>query len=196
MNRKPTLTMVFLLLFAAAAVAKDANPRVAFETSMGRFVIELEADKAPKSVANILGYVDDGFYDGTVFHRVIADFMVQTGGFDTKMDKKATGAGVENEAANGLSNVRGSVALARTQAPHSATSQFFVNVVDNTQLDPPSYDGWGYTVFAHVVEGMEVIDAIAAVPTQRVGRMSDVPVEPVIVETARRVTAEPASATE
>ncbi len=176
-----------LLLAGVPAFAESSAPRVALDTSKGTIVLELDAESAPVSTANFLAYVDGGFYDGTVFHRVIPGFMVQGGGFTAELSKKATEAPIENEAKNGLKNARGTIAMARTNAPHSATSQFFINVVDNDQLDYPSFDGWGYAVFGRVVEGMEAVDAIAAVATGRSGGMSDVPREPVTIDSARRV---------
>ncbi len=186
------------LLFAAAVVAGDpggtateppAAPRVALETSRGRIVLELDAAKAPQSVENFLAYVDAGHYDGTVFHRVIPGFMIQGGGFTAEMNQKPTRPPIPNEADNGLKNRRGTVAMARTNDPHSASSQFFVNTVDNKFLDHTSKDvrGWGYAVFATVVEGMDVVDAIAAVPTARRGPFDDVPVEPVVIQKATRL---------
>lgn len=150
---------------ASGAGAADSQPRVQLETSMGNIVLELNRAKAPGSVDNFLAYVKDGFYNGTVFHRVISNFMIQGGGFTEDLQQKSTKSTVKNEADNGLKNVRGSVAMARTSAPHSATAQFFINVVDNTFLDHPGQDGWGYAVFGSVVEGMDVVDKIRNVPT-------------------------------
>jgi cyclophilin family peptidyl-prolyl cis-trans isomerase len=161
----------------APVPAKSANPRVAFETTLGKFVIELDSEKAPKSVENFLGYVKSGFYDGTIFHRVIKDFMVQGGGFTADMQQKPTQAPVVNEADNGLKNRRGTVAMARTMDPNSATSQFFINTVDNGFLDHTGKNprGWGYAVFGKVVEGMDVVDKIRAVKTTTKGPYADVP---------------------
>jgi len=158
------------------------DPRVVLETTKGKIVIELYPDKAPKSVENFIAYVKGGHYDKTVFHRVIAGFMVQGGGFDTTMNQKATRPPIANEADNGLTNNRGTLAMARTSDPNSASAQFFINVVDNKFLNHTSKtsQGWGYAVFGKVVEGMDVADAIAAVKT----KAQDVPVEPVIVEKA------------
>ena len=161
-----------------AAPAPAAPTRVALETSEGRIVVELRADKAPKTVANFLQYVNDSFYDGTIFHRVIAGFMIQGGGFDAAMVVKPTRPPIPIESNNGLKNVRGAVAMARTGDPNSATAQFFINVVDNGRLDYPSFDGHGYTVFGNVVEGMQVVDKIRAVPTGRRGSFENVPVSP------------------
>jgi peptidyl-prolyl cis-trans isomerase A (cyclophilin A) len=178
--------VALLGLFASLQALADAE-RVLMKTSMGEITLELDAEKAPKTVANFLGYVDDGFYDGTIFHRVISGFMIQGGGLDPDMQKKATREPVENEARNGLNNLRGSIAMARTGDPHSATAQFFINHKDNANLDYPSFDGWGYAVFGRVVQGMDVVDAIAAVPTGvRAGR-GDVPKETVLIESVRRI---------
>lgn len=163
----------------APAEAEAAGPQVKLQTNHGAIVIELLAEKTPKTVENFLGYVKAGFYDGTLFHRVIPGFMIQGGGFDETMTKKETRDPVVNESQQSISNARGTVAMARTNDPHSATAQFFINVVDNQRLD--NYGG-GYTVFAKVVEGMDVADAIAGVATQRQGRMADVPVEQVVLE--------------
>jgi peptidyl-prolyl cis-trans isomerase A (cyclophilin A) len=168
-----------------AAPAPAAPTRVALETSEGRIVVELRADKAPQTVANFLQYVNDSFYDGTIFHRVIAGFMIQGGGFDAAMVEKPTRPPIPIESNNGLKNVRGAVAMARTGDPNSATAQFFINVVDNARLDYPSFDGHGYTVFGNVVEGMQVVDKIRAVPTGRRGSFENVPVSPVVIKTAR-----------
>jgi peptidyl-prolyl cis-trans isomerase B (cyclophilin B) len=158
-------------------------------TSMGTFSIELDSEKAPKSVANFLEYVDAKHYDGTLFHRVINGFMVQGGGYDEKYERRATKAPVENEADNGLKNTRGTVAMARTGDPHSATAQFFVNVVDNKFLDHTAKDqqGWGYTVFGKVIEGMDVIDKMKEVATGSQGPFSkDAPTTPITITTVRR----------
>jgi peptidyl-prolyl cis-trans isomerase B (cyclophilin B) len=166
--------------------------RVVVDTSSGQFEIEIDAARAPKSVDNFLSYVASGHYDGTLFHRVIAGFMIQGGGYDGAYERKPTAAPVVNEADNGLTNRRGTVAMARTADPHSATAQFFVNLVDNTPLDhtDKSPQGWGYTVFGEVVEGMEVVDAIAGVPTGLLGPHRDVPRQPVVIEKARVVEGE------
>lgn len=165
------------------------NPRAAIETSKGKIVIELFADKAPLSVKNFLAYAEAGYYDGTVFHRVIPGFMIQGGGFDESLQKKSTQASIQNEADNGLLNTRGTLAMARTNAPHSATSQFFINVVDNDFLNHRAKNarGWGYAVFAKVIEGMDVADAIAAVKTGNKNRMQNVPVENVVIEKVSRI---------
>jgi cyclophilin family peptidyl-prolyl cis-trans isomerase len=183
------IAALFLLMTLAlpslAAAADGMSVRIA--TSKGDIVVALDAGKAPKTVANFLAYVDAGFYDGTIFHRVIEDFMIQGGGFDRDMNKKATGEPVENEAANGLKNQRGTIAMARTSDPHSATAQFFINHRDNANLDHPSFDGWGYAVFGEVTSGMDVVDTIAGTPTTRRGGMRDVPSEPVTIESISRL---------
>jgi len=181
----------------AQVQAPDAKPRpdgavIELETTMGTIQIGLYGTKSPLSSRNVLNYAKSGFYNGTTFHRVIPGFMIQGGGMDAKMVEKPTGAPVRNEARNGLSNTRGSVAMARTNDPHSATSQFFVNVRDNVKLDfGISPDGWGYTVVGEVLSGMEVVDAIVAVPTTRIGQYDNVPVKPVVI-TKVRVISEPA----
>jgi len=157
---------------------------ITLKTSMGDIVIELDHDKAPKTCENFEQYVRDGHYDGTIFHRVIGNFMIQGGGFLPDMMQKATREPIENEAKNGLSNVTGSIAMARTAAPHSAPAQFFINVKDNNFLDYPGQDGWGYCVFGKVTSGMDVINKIRTVDTTNKAGHSDVPVEPVVIETA------------
>jgi len=158
---------------------------VVFSTNYGDFTIELYPDKAPVTVENFLEYVDSGFYDGTIFHRVIPGFVIQGGGFTPEMRQKPTNPPIKNEADNGLKNERGTLSMARTQDVNSATSQFFVNLVDNAFLDHGTRD-FGYAVFAKVVDGMDVIDKIAAVQTTRHGMHSDVPADPVVVEAAKR----------
>lgn len=176
---------------AATATVSTAAPRVALNTNMGKIVIELNPAKAPKSVENFLQYVNDKHYDGTVFHRVIPTFMIQGGGFTQDLTMKSTRAPVQNEADNGLSNLRGTVAMARTGDPHSATSQFFINVVDNPNLNHFGKDNgqtWGYAVFGKVVSGMEVVDAIKVVERGAKGPLpQDVPVSPVIILSAEVV---------
>ncbi len=162
-----------------------AEPQVKLDTNMGDIVLTLYPEKAPKSVANFLQYVRDGYYDGTIFHRVIDGFMVQGGGFDESFNQKPTRAPIENEAKNGLKNQVGSVAMARTGDPHSATGQFFINVADNDFLDYPGQDGWGYAVFGKVIDGMDVVDKIRKLPTGSAGPFpSDVPETPVIINEA------------
>ena len=180
----PLLFLVFGLQMSVANAAE--TPRVRLVTSMGDIVLALDADKAPKSVENFLGYVKNGYYDGTLFHRVIDGFMIQGGGFDREFEKKMTQPPISNEADNGLKNDRGTIAMARTGDPHSATSQFFINVKDNPNLNhtAKSARGWGYAVFGRVVEGMEVVDRIRVVPTTTYGYYRDVPAEPVVIESA------------
>ena len=155
---------------------------ILMKTSKGDITIELEEEKAPKTVTNFLGYVESGHYNGTIFHRVMDGFMIQGGGFDADMKQKPAPHTVENEATNGLKNVVGSVAMARTPDPHSAGAQFFINVNDNTFLDYPGQDGWGYCVFGRVVEGMEVVNEIKGVPTRNHGPHQNVPAETVTIE--------------
>nr|WP_305080624.1 peptidylprolyl isomerase [Pusillimonas sp. MFBS29] len=164
----------------------STNPRVSLQTSQGPILIELNAEKAPKTVENFLTYVKEGFFDGTIFHRVINNFMVQGGGFDADMKQKQTHAPIENEADNGLKNDRYTLAMARTSDPHSATAQFFINVADNDFLNftSPTPNGWGYAVFGKVVEGTEVVDKIKVVKTGNKGFHQDVPVETVVIEQA------------
>ena len=159
------------------------NPNVLLDTTEGEILIELYPDKAPETVANFLKYVDEGFYKNTIFHRVIKGFMIQGGGLTLKMEEKPTNAPVKNEADNGLKNDRGTIAMARTMDPHSATAQFFINTVDNDFLDfrAPTPQHYGYCVFGKVVSGMEAVDAIAKVQTGRRGMHSDVPVENVVI---------------
>ena len=172
--------------FAALTVLSAApNPRVQFTTTLGSFTLELVPDAAPRTVANFLAYVRAGHYKGTTFHRVIPGFMIQGGGMTADGREKATGKPIQNEArqalAKGARNARGSVAMARTSEPHSATAQFFVNTVDNAFLDHPGQDGWGYCAFGHVVEGMATVDRIAAVKTGP----GDQPLQPVTIQSAK-----------
>ena len=157
---------------------------VIMRTTFGEIKLELDAEKAPKTVANFIAYANDGFYDGTIFHRVIDNFMIQGGGFDTDMNQKPVGDPINNEANNGLKNDFGTVAMARTMEPHSATAQFFINVKDNDFLNHTgeNMQGWGYTVFGEVTEGAEVLDKIRAVTTTSRAGHQDVPVDPVIIE--------------
>lgn len=175
---------LFVLLFSAFTFAEGADiqkPYVTFKTNKGSFVLELYPDKAPITVANFLKYVDDDYYKGTVFHRVIKDFMVQGGGFTSNLTRKAAGEEIKNEADNGLFNNRGSIAMARTAKVDSATSQFFINVKNNYFLNN-GYRDFGYAVFGQIIKGMEVIDDISLVDTSFQKGMGDVPVEPIIVE--------------
>ena len=183
----PPLNSVIL----GAAIKKeypmvDMPPVVELDTSMGAITIELNEEKAPKTVENFLNYVKSGHYDSTIFHRIIDGFMIQGGGMDADMNEKATNKPVENEADNGLKNDAGTIAMARTQDPHSATSQFFINVKDNDFLNHSgkNMQGWGYTVFGKVTSGMDVIEKMKGVPTGRFGMHADVPTEPVIIKSA------------
>ncbi len=197
----PTLAPAQTPASPAAATDAVVNPRVALHTNQGDIVIELEATKAPLSTRNFLEYTNSGFYNGTVFHRVIQHFMVQGGGYTADLQQKPARAPIQNEAKNGLSNLRGTVAMARTGDPHSAAAQFFINVVDNQRLDFVSDANgmtWGYAVFGKVVEGMDVVDKIRAIPTSGQGPFrTDVPTTPVIIERAEAlaapVAAEPAA---
>ncbi|MBW1896574.1 MAG: peptidyl-prolyl cis-trans isomerase [Deltaproteobacteria bacterium] len=169
-----------------SAWADVSHPRVRLETNLGAIVLELDAQKAPKTVENFLAYVRDGFYDGTTFHRVIKGFMIQGGGLTADMQKKPVKAQVKNEADNGLKNKRGTIAMARTGDPNSATAQFFINTVDNAPLDhrEKSQPGWGYCVFGKVVEGMGVVDAIEGVKTESKTGRRNVPTTPVVIKQA------------
>lgn len=160
---------------------------VILTTNYGNIKIELDAEKAPKTVENFLAYVNSGHYAGTIFHRVIDGFMIQGGGFEPGMKQKPTNAPVENEAKNGLKNAPYTLAMARTSDPHSASAQFFINLKNNDFLDYPGQDGWGYCVFGKVVEGMDIVDKIKAVKTTRAGMFADVPVEDVVIEKAEVV---------
>jgi cyclophilin family peptidyl-prolyl cis-trans isomerase len=179
------LIAALLLAVGLTAHAQDnpkvENPKVQVETNLGKFVIELDTGRAPLTVANFLEYVRAGFYNGTVFHRVISGFVAQGGGFDEKYQEKAVRAGVPNESGNGLSNRRGTVGLARTTDPHSGNAQFYLNIADNGALDPqPSR--WGYAVFGRIVQGMDVVDDIGAVATGEVGPFEkDAPLKAVII---------------
>ncbi|OON63413.1 peptidylprolyl isomerase [Massilia sp. KIM] len=155
---------------------------VLMTTNKGNITIELDAEKAPKTVANFVDYINKGHFSNTIFHRVIKDFMIQGGGFEPGMKQKATDATVENEAKNGLKNDKYTIAMARTSAPHSASAQFFINTKDNAFLNYPGQDGWGYAVFGKVTSGQEVVDEINNVKTTRSGMHSDVPVDPVVIE--------------
>ncbi len=182
---------VLTSLLSVPVGAADGDPQIVLETSKGKIVVELHPDKAPKTVENFLGYVQSGFYNGTLFHRVIPGFMIQGGGFNADMKKKETRPPITNEADNGLKNLRGTLSMARTSDPDSATAQFFLNVADNANLDHTAKTsrGWGYAVFATVLEGMEVADAIVAVKTTSHGGMRDVPASPVTIDKASVVEA-------
>lgn len=178
-----------LSLFALVAAPLHAEEKVELMTSEGRIVLLLDEKKAPVSTQNFLEYVRSGFYDGTVFHRVIPGFMIQGGGFTEDMAQKSTRTPIRNEAKNGLKNTVGTVAMARTADPHSATAQFYINVADNDFLDYPGQDGWGYAVFGKVTEGMDVVNKIAATPTGNKAGMRDVPTKPITIQHARILSA-------
>jgi peptidyl-prolyl cis-trans isomerase A (cyclophilin A) len=186
------LSLFLLVPGSASAEEETGNPMVEVRTNLGDFILELYPEKAPKSVENFLNYVDKKFYDGTTFHRVIPDFMVQGGGFTPDMMKKAAGAPIANEAANGLKNLKGTIAMARTSEINSATCQFFINVKDNPGLDHKGEtpDKFGYAVFGKVIDGMDTIEKIRNVKTTTKGAYADVPVKNVIIKSMRRVTAE------
>lgn len=182
------LSAVYLILsLGVQGVSAGSPPRVELQTSMGTIVLELNQDKAPGTVRNFLNYVKSGFYDDMIFHRVVADFVIQAGAFDKDMVEYETNGPIRNEAANGLKNVRGSLAMARNADPHSADSQFFINLQDNPSLDhrARTLRDYGYCVFGRVVEGMDVVDAIGRVETHEFKGYEDVPVTPVIIEHAR-----------
>lgn len=182
-QRLGLLVALLFYLTGCHAMSESEHPKVTIETNKGKVVLELDAEKAPKTVENFLRYVNEGFYDGTIFHRVIPNFMIQGGGFDENMQQKPTHEPIENEANNGLKNNTGTIAMARTSDPHSATAQFFINVKDNDFLNfsAPTMQGWGYCVFGKVIEGMDVVHAIEKVATGNKGGHQDVPVEPVIM---------------
>jgi cyclophilin family peptidyl-prolyl cis-trans isomerase len=188
-------TIVFALALGLSVAAHAAGPQVDLRTNMGTIVIELDPEKAPNTVANFLQYVKSGQYDGTVFHRVIPGFMIQGGGMTPDMREKPTRAPIRNEASNGLRNTVGTVAMARTGDPHSASAQFFINVADNGFLDfrSPTQQGYGYAVFGRVVKGMDVVNRIAGVPTGQKGPHSDVPLKPVVIEHAEVMGGTPSS---
>jgi peptidyl-prolyl cis-trans isomerase B (cyclophilin B) len=170
-----------LALAAAELPAQDVT-RAVMKTSVGDIHLELYPAKAPATVDNFVRYAKDGFYDGTIFHRVISHFMIQGGGFSPDMQKKPTREPIKNEANNGLSNMRGTIAMARMPQPHSATAQFFINVQNNMNLDYQGENNWGYAVFGQVTQGMDIVDDIRFVPTTSKPPFSDVPVEPVIIQ--------------
>lgn len=180
------ILLTALMLGSMDQAQAGGKTMVTLQTTKGDIVLELDAEKAPQTTKNFLQYVKDGFYDGTIFHRVIPGFMIQGGGFDKNMVQKPTREAIENEANNGLKNDVYTIAMARTQAPHSATAQFFINVANNSFLNhsAPTMQGWGYAVFGKVVKGQDVVDAIAGVPTTAHYPHQDVPVEPVIIKKA------------
>jgi cyclophilin family peptidyl-prolyl cis-trans isomerase len=186
---KQLLTATFAMALAVSpSVAQDTkNPRVVLDTTYGKITIELNAEKSPITVKNFLQYVDDKHYDGTTFHRVMADFMIQGGGFEPAFKERKTRDPIKNEAINGLSNKRGTIAMARTDEADSATCQFFINVVDNARLDRKDEDMPGYAVFGQVVEGMDVVDKIRRVDTETRSGYKNTPVKDVLIKSARRV---------
>ena len=195
MVKRLILALILGGLFSALVIAGNAdaaekakNPVVVMETTLGNIKIELNQEKAPVSVKNFLDYAKAGFYNGTIFHRVIPGFMIQGGGFTADRKQKETRAPIRNEADNGLKNDRGTIAMARTASPDSATAQFFINLVHNDGLNRPNPDGYGYAVFGRVVEGMEVVDRIAATPTQRLNMLfANIPVAPVVITAVKVV---------
>jgi cyclophilin family peptidyl-prolyl cis-trans isomerase len=190
------ITVFFVALMVCSGIAAqekqtDANPSVIIHTSQGDITVELYADKAPISTENFLAYVNSGFYDGTIFHRVISHFMIQGGGFTPDMTKKVPGVAITNEANNGLSNTRGTLAMARTNNPHSATAQFFINVQDNFNLDHTGENNartWGYAVFGKVSDGMDVVDQIRFMETVKKPPYSDVPKTAIIIESVEIIS--------
>ena len=194
-NQLPTLA-AFVLAFAGLTginqaqeenktVSEAKTVKVVMETSKGSIELELDPAKAPITVENFVKYVKKGHYDGLIFHRVIPGFMIQGGGFTPDMNQKAVDAPIAIESKNGLKNARGTIAMARTSNPNSATSQFFINVKDNTNLDYPSFDGYGYAVFGKVTKGLDICDAIVSVPTKQVGPHGDVPAEPIVIKSVK-----------
>ena len=179
------LTLSTGLIVSSAAIAA---PTVEMQTNMGTVIIELDSEKAPKTVQNFLQYAKEGFYNGTIFHRVINGFMIQGGGFSKEMSEKPTASPIPNEGKNGLKNLRGTIAMARRPDPNSATAQFFINHKDNASLDYPSQDGWGYAVFGRVTQGLEVVDKIAKVPTGNLGMHQNVPTEPVLIQSVKVIS--------
>ncbi len=188
---KSTFLIMLLFSFAGNGLAAErvpAHPHMRISTSEGDIVLELDGRRAPLTVANFLELAASGFYDGTVFHRVMPGFMIQAGGYTVDLKSKEPDGGIPNESGNGLSNMRGTIAMARQESPHTAMAQFFINLIDNTGLDP-SPSRWGYTVFGIVIEGMDVVDKIAAVQTGPGGRFKkDVPIVPITIKTISRVT--------
>ena len=190
------ILLLFMMLFLTSTLSfatenkmSDTQTKVKVTTTLGAFIIQLNTEKAPVSSANFLTYVNEGFYNGTIFHRIIPDFMAQGGGFDTSFNQKAVHASIKNEANNGLVNSRGTLAMARTNDPNSATAQFFINYKDNSFLNhtSPTASGWGYAVFGEVIEGMDVVDAMAKQATGNRGGHQDVPKTDIVIEKAEVV---------
>jgi peptidyl-prolyl cis-trans isomerase A (cyclophilin A) len=188
---EPPMKKLSALLFAFAlalpAIHASAAPTVEMKTNQGTIVIELDAEKAPKTVENFVQYVKEGFYAGTIFHRVIDGFMIQGGGFEQGMKEKPTKKPIENEAKNGLKNLPGTIAMARTRDPHSASSQFFINLVNNDKLDYPSFDGWGYAVFGKVTQGFDIVQKIGKTQTGNSGYFQNVPTAPIVIESIKLI---------
>ena len=182
--RKQIFLLVFILLFTITSNIQAETTMVKMDTNQGTIMLELDADNAPNTVANFLTYAKEGFFDGTIFHRIISNFMIQGGGFTEDMNQKTVHDPIKNEANNGLKNDNGTIAMARTGDPHSATAQFFINVQDNSNLNFTSEtsQGWGYAVFGKVTEGMDVVNKIKATATATKGPYQDVPVEPIVIE--------------
>ena len=182
--RKHIFLLVFILLFTISSITQAETTMVKMDTNQGTIILELDADKAPTTVKNFITYANEGFYDGTIFHRVISNFMIQGGGFTEDMSQKTTHDPIKNEANNGLKNSNGTIAMARTGDPHSATAQFFINVKDNDFLNFSSEtpQGWGYAVFGKVTEGMDVVNKIKDTSTSTNGPYQDVPIEAIIIE--------------
>jgi cyclophilin family peptidyl-prolyl cis-trans isomerase len=187
---RETLCLLFLLSLPATGLGQDrvpAHPHIQFETTEGKIVLELDGRRAPITVRNFLELIDSGYFDGTVFHRVIPDFMIQGGAYTPDLKSRESGDVLFNESGNGLTNMRGTIAMARLNEPHTAKAQFFINLKDNTSLDPQP-ERWGYAVFGYVIEGMDVVDTIAAVRTAPGGPFpADVPVVPIVITKASRV---------
>jgi len=184
------LTLLLATPLAAAQQRLPAHPHIEVETNLGSFKLELVTEQAPETVAHFVELVEQGFYDGLIFHRVIEGFMIQGGGYTSDFEERKDDVMLRNESGNALSNRRGTIAMARTNNPHSANSQFFINVVDNVRLDPqkdPVRGRWGYTVFGYVFEGMDVIDAIAAAETAPQGSFANAPVVPIVIENMSRI---------
>lgn len=188
MNR-PITKSAFIFLLAGGLVQPlmAASPMIELKTNQGNIVLELDAVKAPITTENFVQYVKEGHYNGTIFHRVMDNFMIQGGGFEPGMKEKKTRAPIQNEAGNGLKNIAGSVAMARTNAPHSASAQFFINLKDNRFLDYPGQDGWGYTVFGKVVQGIDVVQKIGKTATGNVPGHQNVPLSPIVIESAKLI---------